>query len=370
MRFLESKNFRYPVVKLSVLLCCILCLVTQPFAQKSRFQARLLTPTASVPPIVVPVDTTCADLNASTAAAFAHIISNNGLSLNVPPPVGTSSFNFQASSDLLTVIRTGNSINFTSARSITAVIVRDGADANAYSFNPPVNGDTSLVTPQNGLLPISSVSFCFGNPGTVTIVKQVSTDEGGTSSTINFPFSAVGNFGLTTFPLVDQNFVGPDRKVFSPIFAYGAANAISVAELEVNGWTLSDISCTESVSENSQINLGGRSVNVIVEDGEDVTCVFTNTRLAPTAAASVLSGRVTTWDGRGISGANVIVTNAFTTETRSVITSPFGYYTVDGLESGFFYFVRVSAKRQKFVESVKTVTLNDSVDGLDFVANP
>jgi hypothetical protein len=175
---------------------------------------------------------------------------------------------------------------------------------------------------------------------------------------------------VTSFSLVDQDVVGPDRITDPAIFGFGTANTIRVTENVPMGWTLTDIDCVVDEHSVATVNLGGGFVDITPEDGEPITCVFSNTDLRPTAADSSISGRVVKANGIGIGGAQIIVTNAFTGETRAAITNPFGYYSVDGLESGFFYFVKVSAKRVKFAESVKTVTLNDSLTDMDFVANP
>jgi len=371
MKFPESRYFHHSGARIALLIFCILSLTTQPFAQKSRFRARLQAPTASVQPILLTGNPGCADLNASTDPAFAHIMSDNEFKLDFEPPSGMSMYNFPSSDEKVTVTRTGSSFSFTSTRAVTAVIVKGGPDSNVYPYDPGTTGDTNLITPENGGFGISHISFCYGNPASVTIIKQVFTDAGGTRSTVQFPFTATANFGTTNFVLVDQDAVGPDRRINASIFAFGSANAIKVSEdASLMGWTLIDIDCTESGQQNTTVDLGDRSANIVVEDGEQVTCVFKNSDLRPSAADSSLSGRVSTWDGRGVPRANITVTNAFTGETRGAITNPFGYFTVDGLESGFFYFVRVSAKRMKFAESIKTVTLNDSLADMEFVANP
>lgn len=90
----------------------------------------------------------------------------------------------------------------------------------------------------------------------------------------------------------------------------------------------------------------------------------------PSAAEVTVSGRVVEASGRGIYGAYVTITDTSTGNSISTKTSPFGYYTFEGLEAGRFYFISVSSKRYKFADSVKTFTLNDNISDVDFVANP
>jgi hypothetical protein len=89
----------------------------------------------------------------------------------------------------------------------------------------------------------------------------------------------------------------------------------------------------------------------------------------PSAAEVSVSGRVTTSDGRGISGAIVSMTDA-AGGARTARTSPFGYYQFDGVESGSTYVVMISQKRYLFAESPRVITVSDSLSNVDFVASP
>jgi LPXTG-motif cell wall-anchored protein len=57
-----------------------------------------------------------------------------------------------------------------------------------------------------------------------------------------------------------------------------AAGDYTVAELETDGWELSEISCTDSVdsTNRSTVNLNERSATLRVDEGETVECTFTN----------------------------------------------------------------------------------------------
>ena len=86
---------------------------------------------------------------------------------------------------------------------------------------------------------------------------------------------------------------------------------------------------------------------------------------SPTAANVTVSGRVMRTDGVGISGAIVTIGGPAGT-TRSSLTSPLGYYSFNGVESGQSYIVQVSSKRFSFASRVLTV--DNTVEDLDFVA--
>ncbi len=208
-------------------------------------------------------------------------------------------------------------------------------------------------------------------PGTVTIIKQVQTVGGGTSSTQSFPFTASSTAGSVNFSLVDNNVVGPDRVTSNSIFSFGTANAITATEAQIAGWTLLDIICTETGgTQNTTVNLGTRSATIIVESGESVVCTFRNGQITPSAADAVVSGRIVRSSGRAISGATVTLTNLSTGAIRYARSSTRGYYSFEGIETTEFYSLTVSDRRYVFAPDTQFFTLNDSVTDADFVAQP
>ncbi len=92
--------------------------------------------------------------------------------------------------------------------------------------------------------------------------------------------------------------------------------------------------------------------------------------IAPTAGDGSISGRVTTSFGRAISGARLTLVDAASGETATALTNSFGYYTVDNVQVGRFYILNVAHKRYRFASPSQTISLMDSLTGIDFVANP
>ena len=86
---------------------------------------------------------------------------------------------------------------------------------------------------------------------------------------------------------------------------------------------------------------------------------------APTAASVSVGGRVMTADGRGISGAVVTIFGG-DLSALTARTSPFGYYTFEGIPVGYAYIISVNAKGYTF--SQRVITVHDSVTDADFVA--
>ena len=90
--------------------------------------------------------------------------------------------------------------------------------------------------------------------------------------------------------------------------------------------------------------------------------------LAPTAASVVLGGRVLTADGRGIGNARVTLTGAGG-ETRTAVSSAFGFYRFTDVPIGETYILTISAKRYTFVNPTQIISLSDAREDVDFIAD-
>ena len=76
-----------------------------------------------------------------------------------------------------------------------------------------------------------------------------------------------------------------------------------------------------------------------------------------------------TADGRAIQNAMITVSGN-NMSPKTVITGPFGYYTLNDLEAGQSYIVTVNSKRFQFLSPSRIVSLVDNLAGLDFTASP
>ncbi len=85
------------------------------------------------------------------------------------------------------------------------------------------------------------------------------------------------------------------------------------------------------------------------------------------APASVgISGRITSAQGRSVSNALIKLTNTATNETRTIISSPFGYYRFVGVLTGQTYSVEIHSKRYNF--AAQTIVLSGQMSNLNFTA--
>lgn len=205
-------------------------------------------------------------------------------------------------------------------------------------------------------LSLAIASPAFAKYGTIIIKKQAMPHD-----PQDFAFS-ISNYSPSGFFLDDDN--NPTLSNQKTIVTI--EGNYTVTESITPGWKLKSIRCTsQNGNNNNTIHLNGRNVLIRLEYNETVTCTFVNETMSPTAADITVSGKVLTANGSGISKALVKVTDLASGQVYSGVTSPFGYYTVQGPQAGSFIDISVSAKARQF----RSVQLNamDNVENLDFV---
>lgn len=98
---------------------------------------------------------------------------------------------------------------------------------------------------------------------------------------------------------------------------------------------------------------------------DDVTVTLSS--LAPTAAHISISGRATTPDGRGISGALLVLSGGQLEQPLTARTNPFGYYQIDDVLPGSTYLLEISARRYNFTQTSLVINAQDNVTGANFM---
>lgn len=86
------------------------------------------------------------------------------------------------------------------------------------------------------------------------------------------------------------------------------------------------------------------------------------------AAGVSVGGRVITASGNGISGVTVSINGGSLAEPIYARTSPFGYYTFEGIPAGQTYILTISSKTYTFNPASRAVNVQDSLTDVDFVA--
>lgn len=90
--------------------------------------------------------------------------------------------------------------------------------------------------------------------------------------------------------------------------------------------------------------------------------------MAPTAAMVSVGGRILTSNGTGIRNVVITITNT-SGQSRTTISSSFGYYRFNDIEVGDTYIITVSANRFTFGLRTRIVAVNEELFDLDFIAN-
>lgn len=389
--------------RILALLICVSLTTISALPQKISVVGKLdsgktiAVPVAVAPtPILFGENPSCAKLNTNNPGypELAHIISDYELKLNFTPPIGVSG-PYQFVTNSPTQILNGipdannsvtieglqqNQINFTSTKGISAVIIEGETKSYVYPYPTPTFSGMNLQSPDNGLQPIRFVSFCYYTPATVTIIKQVQTYDGGNASPQAFAFTAT-NFGTSNFSLVDNNAQPADRITNNAVYSFGAANPINVIESTLASWSLSDLDCVETAGggglgfpnlpnlQNTTTSLADRKATIVAEQGENITCTYSNLQSRPTAGSAYISGRVLTETGLPVKRAAVTVFNANTLESQTVYSNAFGFYRVDNLPVSNFYIVTVAHGKRSFLNNPVSFTLSDNLSEINFTAS-
>ena len=145
-----------------------------------------------------------------------------------------------------------------------------GAGVDASQYIPTFSGDCvdREATPPGHYIHLesgNSKSCKITNTKKAKIVVNKVTVPAGSDQTFHFNGNYTAGFNLQDAGSNDSGWMD----YHSPYY---------VSEDSVTNWGLSDISCVESVNQNSTVNLSSNKVDITLEPGEIVTCTFTNTR--------------------------------------------------------------------------------------------
>lgn len=172
------------------------------------------------------------------------------------------------------------------------------------------------------------------------------------------------------------------KNLFAILFIFGASGIIADAQITSGGnYTLTQTSIANGGASGNAASNGG---NYSLEGTIGQSAAGTNQQkaayqfqpgfwtaqplLLPTAAAVTVSGRVVTADGRGI--RNVLVTMVKSNgESRTVLSSAFGYFRFDDLAPGETYIFSVSAKRYTFSQPTLVRSIVEDADDIIFTAD-
>ena len=296
---------------------------------------------------------------------------------------------------------TAISVTFT-ANSTTAVLAwgghishrKDwGADASAINItgSPYHMRNHSWSDGTVGQADLQLAASAVSMTASVRVIKALAAGIDAAGHDFTFTYSITGGsggsfvnaggsgvFGAGTFTLdvdggADTTWSNEVTSVPISNLAAGISATGTITELPGPGsFQLQSIVCSESgpvgySNAASAIDLPNRTVNVNLQEGELLTCTFTNNVVL--AATASITGQVLNSAGTGIRNAYVTLTDANTGQVTTVLTNQWGYYKFTNLEVGHFYTLDVSAKRYTFANSSQSFSLGDNMAGVNFVAN-
>lgn len=270
------------------------------------------------------------------AGGLSSIISNSTISGNSGGFTGGIEL-LSTSSDLLTNSTVTN--NTATNPSPLAVGVRaNGSSVTVRSSIIAGNVSNTTIADVSGSF-VSSGYNLIGNVGTVTDFNQIGDQTGTGASPIDPRLDPLGNYGGTT---------QTHRLKTSPVSpAIDKGNSFGLT-FDQRGFSRT-------------VDFPGVSL-LMVGDNTDIGAFESS---APTAAATVIQGRVLTSAGRGLANAYVSLTDSFG-NTQTTITSSFGHYSFEEVGAGQNYVITVRSRRYQFNPQVIFVT--EGLSSLNFVA--
>lgn len=241
-----------------------------------------------------------------------------------------------------------------------------GATGGTISLIDPNGGTISLVDNTIQGTGTAAATFTATSPGARTATATV--DSGAATANITV------NKANTTATITGQSMtMSTTLQTFTvfysvPVTAPGAGTATGTV-------TVSDgvNSCMGTVAAGQcNVNLTTVGMRTLTANyGGDanfngsVSPGVSHTVVPATAASVVISGRVLTPDGRGISRAIVTLTDS-SGQIRTATTNSFGYYRLQGIEVGEIYTINAVHKQYLFTPQV--ISVNDEIADLEIIA--
>jgi hypothetical protein len=269
----------------------------------------------------------------------------------------------------------------------SAIIGNTGGSTGGIFGNPTITNST--ISGNRATFAVSAVGGGFRSAGggtlmNVTIANNSSVNSGGgvgaSASLIIRNSIIAGNTALNN-PDVDGAFTSQGNNL---VQNRGTSSGYIASDLPDGTNPLLDVlknngglSATHAPLPGSPANESGNNTFAVgpndqrgpgfarIVGSADVNGAFE--RQGVTAASVTIGGQVTSTEGRGISKAQVMITN---TEAGVCFarTNPFGFYRFEGIPAGETYIFDVSHKRYSFLPQV--VTILEERNDLNFHGMP
>jgi len=132
--------------------------------------------------------------------------------------------------------------------------------------NVTADGGLNTLTNDPDTVASNDATCTAIQPGVITIIKDAQPNDAQ-------DFSFVGSSSIGTFSLDDDaDGTLPNQQIFTL-----AAGTYNIKESSVSGWDLTNLVCI--TNDNSQpVSTSGSTAQINLDNGENVTCTFTNTK--------------------------------------------------------------------------------------------
>lgn len=253
-------------------------------------------------------------------------------------------------------------------------IVRINLDGSLdATFNPGAGADGSVfsITIQtDGKIIIAGGFINFNNVSSPRIARL----------NANGSRDSAFNVGTGYNMLVRSTLLQPDGKVLvgCDCSAYNGTAFTGINRLNTNGTLdatfdsgsiINSAVLTIALQSDGKILIGGNftHINSVGQNYERLYRL--NGTAAATAAGVAIGGGVSTFDGRGIGKAKVVLTEA-NGVIHTATTNRAGYFHFDEIAAGQTCVITVQDRRYRFGEPTRVLFLAEDLDDIDFVALP
>lgn len=253
----------------------------------------------------------------------------------------------------------------------TSVLIDGAKSSGKKSAKDSLSKPEIVAVPR--VIRVVNASASPGGQVLVTVEVDASGDENGFGFTLNYDPTKLGNPLVSQGAATQGTFLIPNTTNVGQvgvILAFSPGSTIQIGTKQI-------VTIRFDVAANapgglSPLTFGDAPVIRRVSNAAAAPLAATFTdggvNISGLTAANVLvGGRVTTDGGRGI--RNVIITlTDVNGETRTAISSAFGYYQFADVPAGETYVFSVRAKRYQFSQPTQVRSITEDTNDVDFIA--
>lgn len=296
----------------------------------------------------------------------------------------------------LTAINSAVTQNFDGLTTANFNLTDNTSIPGVYAFRAAGNAVPNVFTADNG----GSNAGRFNNYGTTAATdRALGSASSGTPGTLQYGVRFANNTG-TAITSINVRYTGEQWRnggnATAQVLAFDYQQAATVTDLTSGTYTaVAALNFTTPTNSAMAAALDGnaaanrtvitQTITVNIPVGQEIMLRWTDindagndhgvsiddlsvTPQATVSAAGVtIGGRVLTADGRALGKTQITLTDS-QGNTRTTVSSSFGFYSFEEVEAGQTYTLNAASKQYQF--DAKTISVNDPIADLDFTAQP